>query len=90
MLGISETCKVCVFICLMSGTAVVVAVAKKIASVKWMEYIGKNSIVFYFFYGVFPAVVGSISCSFFLMEVICLPYPQCSSLLFLLLLQYIA
>ena len=49
----------------MSGTAVVVAVAKKIASVKWMEYIGKNSIVFYFFCGVFPAVVGSISCSFF-------------------------
>lgn len=67
MLGVSGTCNICGFICLMSGTAVVVAVAKKIASVKWMEYIGKNSIVFYFFCGVFPAVVGSISCRFFLM-----------------------
>ena len=61
MLGLGGICNVLGLLCLLSGTAIVVALTKKVKFVKWLEYIGMNSIVFYFCSGVYPAIMGTIS-----------------------------
>lgn len=60
MMGLSASLNLWGFICLMAGITLIVVVAKRMRAIRWLEYIGKNSIVFYFFSGVFPAVFGWI------------------------------
>lgn len=38
----------------------IITLSHLLPQVKWLEYIGKNSIIFYFFSGVMPALFGSI------------------------------
>lgn len=58
--GLSGICNfwgICVTIC---GVALIVAVAKKIHESDWLVFIGRNSIILYFFSGVLPALWASI------------------------------
>lgn len=60
MFGLNGTCNILGYICLLTGIAILIIVSKRLGSVKWLEYIGRNSIVFYFFSGTYPAIVGYI------------------------------
>lgn len=49
------------FVGIVCGTALLVAFSKMLRPVKSLEFIGRNSIVFYFFSGAMPAVFGTIA-----------------------------
>lgn len=42
------------------GISVLITICKQLPKLSHLEYIGKNSIVFYFFSGAFPAFIGLI------------------------------
>lgn len=49
------------FICLLCSVGIVIALCKRMKPTKQLTYIGKNSIVFYFFSGAYPALMGTIA-----------------------------
>lgn len=61
LMGLGGNCDWEGFICLVCGIGIVIALCKKLKARKWLIYIGKNSIVFYFFSGVYPALMGTIA-----------------------------
>lgn len=42
------------------GVSVLIIICKQLSTLSYLEYIGRNSIVFYFFSGAFPAFIGLI------------------------------
>lgn len=42
------------------GISVLIIICKQLPKVSYLEYIGKNSIIFYFFSGAFPAFIGLV------------------------------
>lgn len=60
-LGLSGRCNIFGFIEIFLGISLIVFIAKKMHGILWIEFIGRNSIIFYFFSGVLPAAVGSIA-----------------------------
>lgn len=64
-LGLGGKCNVEGFIGILCGISLVIALCKKMRPTKWLAYIGQNSIIFYFFSGVFPAAIGAITLKLF-------------------------
>ena len=58
-LGVGGRCNLAGFVAMCCSILLLVMLAKRIRPCKWLEYVGKNSIVFYFFSGVYPAAVGA-------------------------------
>lgn len=56
-LGMGGQCNLFGLFCMILGTILIVSFSKEIHSPKFIRYIGRNSIVFYFFSGVYPAFI---------------------------------
>lgn len=61
MLGLSGQINLPGLICLTLGVTSIITICKKLPQFSWLAFIGRNSILFYFFSGVYPAFVGSIT-----------------------------
>lgn len=61
VIGVGGKCNLAGFVAMCCSILLVVMLAKRIGQCKWLEYVGKNSIVFYFFSGVYPAAVGAVA-----------------------------
>lgn len=59
-IGLGGICNFTGFVSMISGIGLLVLLAKQLRYYKWLEFIGRNSIVFYFFSGVMPALWGTI------------------------------
>lgn len=57
-LGLGGICNIPGFFCIICGISILLLIAKQLNSIKWISFIGRNSIVFYFFSGMYPAVLG--------------------------------
>ena len=60
-IGVGGKCNLAGFVAMCCSVLLVVTLAKRIVQCRWLEYVGRNSIVFYFFSGVYPAAVGAIA-----------------------------
>ncbi len=49
------------FLVVLCGIVLIIELCKVLPPTKWIEYIGRNSIIFYFFSGVMPAMVGKVA-----------------------------
>jgi surface polysaccharide O-acyltransferase-like enzyme len=47
--------------CVACGVTLLVVASKNIPQYRWLAYIGRHSIVFYFFAGVYPAFIGFVT-----------------------------
>ena len=63
-MGLGGKCNLFGFMAMLSSTLLLIKLAERLKQQKWLEYIGRNSIVFYFFSGVYPAVVGAVAYKF--------------------------
>lgn len=61
MLGVGGQINVMGFITMLCGIVIVISLCKKTPFIKWISYIGRYSITFYFFCGMLPAVTGKIA-----------------------------
>ena len=61
VMGFGGVCNLSGVIVMICGVGLIVWLCKQLRSVRWLEFIGRNSIVFYFFSGVMPAVCGTIA-----------------------------
>ena len=62
--GLSGRCNLIVFLTSIATTLVLIEITKRIKANKAMNFIGKNSILFYFFSGATPATFASLSTKF--------------------------
>jgi fucose 4-O-acetylase-like acetyltransferase len=58
MLGLGGKVNMIGFLAILCGTILIISFSKILPYIKWIAYIGQNSIIFYFFAGVMPAIVG--------------------------------
>lgn len=61
MIGLGGICNVKGCICALFGIILVVALAKQFHPSRWIKFISRNSIIFYFFSGMYPAAIGVIA-----------------------------
>ena len=66
VIGLGGVCNFIGFISMICGIGLLVLLAKQLRYYKWLEFIGRNSIVFYFFSGVMPALWGTVANRFIL------------------------
>ncbi|WP_302436667.1 acyltransferase family protein [Bacteroides intestinalis] len=59
-IGISGHCNLSGLLTLICGIALLIMITKRMKRINWLAFIGKNSIVFYFFSGAIPAVCSAI------------------------------
>ncbi len=64
-LGLGGKITVLGFVEILCGITLITALCKHLPRIKALEFIGRNSILFYFFCGVFPAAVGALAHKFF-------------------------
>ena len=60
MIGLGGQINTIGLMTLVCGIVVVTTLSKRIKATAWLTWIGRNSIVFYFFSGVFPAMVSAV------------------------------
>ncbi len=65
LMGLSARVNALGFMTIVCGISLIVYVSKKINNLNVLEFIGRNSIVFYFFSGVAPAAIGKLAGMFF-------------------------
>ncbi len=61
LMGLSARINALGFIAIVCGISLIVYISKKINNLKILEFIGRNSIVFYFMSGVAPATIGKLA-----------------------------
>ena len=61
MMGLSGICNALGGVAILCGIALIILLSKQLHRIKWLEFIGRNSIVFYFFSGVIPAACGLLA-----------------------------
>ncbi len=61
LMGLSARVNTFGFMTIVCGISMIVYVSKKINNLNVLEFIGRNSIVFYFFSGVTPAAIGKLA-----------------------------
>ncbi len=59
-LGLGGVCNLWGFVAMVASTLLLIMITKRMKHYKWLEFIGRNSIVFYFFSGAVPAVCGTV------------------------------
>ncbi len=59
-IGLGGICNLAGFIAMICSTLFLIRLTKRMKHVHWIEFIGKNSILFYFFSGVMPAACGTL------------------------------
>lgn len=58
MIGLGGICNVSGFVEVLCGIVLIVLLSKQLPMMRFVEFIGRNSIVFYFFSGALPASIG--------------------------------
>lgn len=59
LMGLGGKCNIEGFLCIMCGICLLIALCKKMKSINCLTYIGRNSIIFYFFSGAYTAAIGN-------------------------------
>lgn len=59
-LGMGGQCNLFGLMCMFMGIIIIICVSKKLPSLTFIKYIGRNSITFYFLSSVYPALIGTI------------------------------